>query len=190
MKPDYANPMLQTDLSIRFTKPICRARPCARQTLRRWTPTRSSPEDQGHAAPGGPPASIHEDGVRQLLAGGAGIHVDFHAHRHFDDFRCFPGHFGSPYKPDELPPWLLNYRAKKSSPVKSFAINPRVLFCCSAIVPCGIVFALRINQTVSRGSPLPMSSDLIERLGSSDLAADNLAHCHLDVVRQQRIKNL
>jgi hypothetical protein len=32
----------------------------------------------------------------RLLAGGAGIHVDFHADRHFDDLWCFPGHFGSP----------------------------------------------------------------------------------------------
>jgi hypothetical protein len=28
----------------------------------------------------------------RLLAGGARIHVDFHADRHFDDFRGFPGH--------------------------------------------------------------------------------------------------
>jgi hypothetical protein len=34
--------------------------------------------------------------IGRLLAGGAGIHVDFHAHRHFDDLWCFPGHFGSP----------------------------------------------------------------------------------------------
>jgi len=27
------------------------------------------------------------------LARCAGVHVDFHAHRHFDDLRCFPGHF-------------------------------------------------------------------------------------------------
>jgi hypothetical protein len=32
----------------------------------------------------------------RLLAGGASIHIDFHADRHFDDLRCFPGHFGSP----------------------------------------------------------------------------------------------
>jgi hypothetical protein len=31
-----------------------------------------------------------------LLAGGARIHVDFHADRHFDDLWCLPGHFGSP----------------------------------------------------------------------------------------------
>ena len=29
---------------------------------------------------------------RRLLAGGARIHVDFHADRHFDDLRRFPGH--------------------------------------------------------------------------------------------------
>jgi hypothetical protein len=41
----------------------------------------------------------------RLLAGSAGIHVDFHADRHFDDLRCFPGHLGSPcVKPDELRP--------------------------------------------------------------------------------------
>ncbi|CCD88899.1 protein of unknown function [Bradyrhizobium sp. ORS 285] len=30
--------------------------------------------------------------TRQLFAGGAGIHVDFHADRHFNNLRCFPGH--------------------------------------------------------------------------------------------------
>jgi hypothetical protein len=34
------------------------------------------------------------------------------------------------------------------------------------------------------------SGDLIERLRSSDLAASDLADCHLDVLREQRIKNL
>ncbi|GKQ52765.1 hypothetical protein BRSPCE3_36200 [Bradyrhizobium sp. Ce-3] len=33
-----------------------------------------------------------------LLARCAGVHVDFHAHRHFDDLRCFPGHFVLPSK--------------------------------------------------------------------------------------------
>ena len=31
-----------------------------------------------------------------LLARGASIHVDFHAHRHFDNLRRFPGHSGLP----------------------------------------------------------------------------------------------
>ena len=30
-----------------------------------------------------------------LLARRAGVHVDFHAHRHFDDFRSLPSHSGS-----------------------------------------------------------------------------------------------
>ena len=30
-----------------------------------------------------------------LLARCAGVHVDFHAHRHFDDFRSLPSHSGS-----------------------------------------------------------------------------------------------
>jgi hypothetical protein len=38
---------------------------------------------------------------RRLLAGGASVHIDFHADRHFDDLGGFPGHFGSPCKPDE-----------------------------------------------------------------------------------------
>jgi hypothetical protein len=40
----------------------------------------------------------------RLLAGGARIHVNFHANRHFDDLRGFPGHFGAPCKRDELRP--------------------------------------------------------------------------------------
>jgi hypothetical protein len=32
----------------------------------------------------------------RLFARSAGVHVDFHAHRHFDDLRSFPAHFGSP----------------------------------------------------------------------------------------------
>ena len=31
---------------------------------------------------------------RDLFARSAGVHVDFHADRHFDDFRSFPGHRG------------------------------------------------------------------------------------------------
>jgi hypothetical protein len=31
-----------------------------------------------------------------LFAGRAGVHVDFHAYRHFDDSRSLPGHFNSP----------------------------------------------------------------------------------------------
>src|SRR4051812_13845284 len=31
-----------------------------------------------------------------LLACRAGVHVDFHADRHFDDLRSFPGHSGLP----------------------------------------------------------------------------------------------
>jgi hypothetical protein len=42
---------------------------------------------------------VHLQNVKQsdrLLAGGARIHVDFHADRHFDDLWGLPGHFGSP----------------------------------------------------------------------------------------------
>jgi hypothetical protein len=40
----------------------------------------------------------------RLLAGGAHIHVDFHAHRHFDDLRCFPSHLALLLLPDEFRP--------------------------------------------------------------------------------------
>jgi hypothetical protein len=29
----------------------------------------------------------------------AGVHVDFHANRHFNDLRCFPGHFENSLNP-------------------------------------------------------------------------------------------
>ena len=50
----------------------------------------------------------------RLLAGRAHIHVDFHSDRHFDDFRCFPGHLVLPFSRRAL--------AIKDgcSPVKSF----------------------------------------------------------------------
>jgi hypothetical protein len=34
--------------------------------------------------------------LRCLFARRAGVHVDFHAHWHFDNLRCLPGHFRSP----------------------------------------------------------------------------------------------
>ena len=35
------------------------------------------------------------DRLDRLFARGAGVHVDFHAHRHFDNLRSFPGHSSS-----------------------------------------------------------------------------------------------
>jgi hypothetical protein len=35
--------------------------------------------------------------TNRLLAGGAHIHVDFHATGHFDDLRGLPGHLGFPF---------------------------------------------------------------------------------------------
>src|SRR5262249_53555316 len=67
----------------------------------------------------------------RLLAGRAHIHVDFHAARHFDDLRGFPGHFGSPLHTDEFPPSPLNYRGMKSSPVNSFVFET-FGSCCAA----------------------------------------------------------
>jgi hypothetical protein len=44
---------------------------------------------------GSPPPSNAESWKR-LLAGRAGVHVDFHANRHFDNFWSLPSHFNSP----------------------------------------------------------------------------------------------
>src|SRR5579862_2976603 len=58
---------------------------------------------------------------RRLLASGAGIHVDFHANRHFDDLRCFPGHFGSPKRETgRTPPYPQSKYRSESSPAESF----------------------------------------------------------------------
>src|SRR5437016_10884020 len=83
--------------------------------------------------------------LRRLLAGGAHIHVDFHAARHFDDLRCFPGHFGSPCKQDEFTPSFLNYRVMKTSPVNSFGPKLHAL-CCVATWPPGGPSKLEGNQ--------------------------------------------
>jgi len=40
----------------------------------------------------------------RLFAGRAGIHVDFHANRHFDDLWCFPGHSKSPSRAGRFSP--------------------------------------------------------------------------------------
>ena len=56
----------------------------------------------------GPEVHLREIELRcRLLAGGAHIHVDFHADRYFNDFRRFPGHLALPLLPDGLRPWEL-----------------------------------------------------------------------------------
>src|SRR5690348_4259666 len=98
------------------------------QIPRRWTPLLARPLIRTRRE-GGPPASKYVKFAGRLLAGRAHIHVDFHAARHFDDLRCFPGHFGSPCKLGRLPPSLLNYPLTKSSPVKSLAMGRRRVLC-------------------------------------------------------------
>jgi hypothetical protein len=52
----------------------------------------SENDDTKHGLAPGPNRSLRS----WLLAGRAGVHVDFHADRHFNDLRCFPGHFDLP----------------------------------------------------------------------------------------------
>ncbi|MFK4509798.1 hypothetical protein ABIF81_004976 [Bradyrhizobium daqingense] len=51
---------------------------------------------------------------RRLLAGGAYIHVDFHAAGHFDDLRGFPGHLALHFREfGRIRPWVKLMRAQK-----------------------------------------------------------------------------
>jgi hypothetical protein len=66
--------------------------------------------------------------TNRLFAGGAHIHVDFHAAGHFDDLGGFPGHFGSPFSDfGRLRPGAKLLRAQKFAS-EIFPRNP----CCGA----------------------------------------------------------
>jgi hypothetical protein len=54
---------------------------------------RKSPERELVTTGNPPPWKIRHCRFR-LFAGRAGVHVDFHANRHFNDFWSLPGHFG------------------------------------------------------------------------------------------------
>jgi hypothetical protein len=41
-------------------------------------------------------APVQNRRFAKLFALGAGVHVDFHTNRHFNDLRCFPGHESFP----------------------------------------------------------------------------------------------
>ena len=69
----------------------------------------------------------------RLLAGGARIHIDFHAARHFDDLRCFPGHFGSPCKRDDLTPSAIKLSCDEKFASEFFR---EIFTCVSPSVPC------------------------------------------------------
>jgi hypothetical protein len=58
-----------------------------------------------------------------LLAGRAGVHVDFHANRHFDDLRCLPGHLISPGLRGERPVQRQNYVHGSNSASAGYRIN-------------------------------------------------------------------
>ena len=108
------------------------------QTERGGPRQKTRSHDRELVRPGSPPTLDVKCRYR-LLAGGARIHVDFHADRHFDDFRCFPGHLALLLIPDGLRPQGVRYCGSKSSPAKSFSTGPGAL-CCIAkefTVLCG-----------------------------------------------------
>ena len=96
----------------------------------RWTPASDTFPLSG-TCPTRKSTCVRYEMRYRLLAGGAHIHVDFHADRNFDDFWCFPGHSDLPLIPGELRPCRSRYCGSKSSPVKSFAWNS-ICLCCAA----------------------------------------------------------
>jgi hypothetical protein len=90
----------------------------------------------------------------RLLAGRAGIHIDFHADRHFDDLRRFPGHLGLSFlgsNRDELRPANKVIRIKNFAPVKFYLPTGEKAFFVAAH---NLFAALANRQTddISRGS--------------------------------------
>jgi hypothetical protein len=75
---------------------------------------------------GDPPAlNVYDD---RLLAGGAGIHVDFHANRHFNDLRCFPSHFGSPSRNRANATLRYKVLRKEKFASEIFCVGPVVVY--------------------------------------------------------------
>src|SRR6185436_9840191 len=108
----------------------------------------------------------------RLLAGGAHIHVDFHADRYFDDFRRFPGHLALPLLPGELRPCRLRYCGSKSSPAKSFAWNPHLFMLHRKEISRGCVTGLGQNGVGSSHSRL-FAPPRMAILGDGALPAPN-----------------
>jgi hypothetical protein len=85
--------------------------------------------------PGGPPASKREDVACYYLRAAHAYMLISMPTGTSTIFGAFQAILASPCKPDELPPWLLNYRLPKSSPAKSLALNFNVSYCCNARNP-------------------------------------------------------
>jgi hypothetical protein len=68
---------------------------------------------------------------RRLLAGGASVHIDFHADRHFDNLGGLPGHFGSPCNRTNFV-LLNNLVPFEKFASEIFGCKAYVLLCCSA----------------------------------------------------------
>src|SRR5215204_7359329 len=74
------------------------------QNVARWTPVPDTVPLSGTCQTRKSTCVGYEMRCR-LLAGGAHIHVDFHADRYFDDFRRFPGHLPLPFDTGRTPPF-------------------------------------------------------------------------------------
>jgi hypothetical protein len=98
----------------------------------------------------------------RLLAGGAGIHVDFHADGNFDDLRGLPSHCRSPCKWDEIRP-IPNLATNESFASEMFAGKPATNSCCDAASIHGFlrpVIKTKADQQVQlayiKGAPPPV----------------------------------
>jgi hypothetical protein len=78
------------DKSLRFGPRLLSAKEVCRCFEARETGRRLPRLEQQSAAGAGQIVSM------RLFPRGAGVHVDFHAHRHFDNLRSFPAHWALP----------------------------------------------------------------------------------------------
>jgi hypothetical protein len=78
---------------------------------------------------------------KRLFAGRAGVHVDFHANRHFDDLGGLPGHFRSPSNRDDFLPLDKLIQFKK--------------FASDYFAARGDVFCAAMQNEAARAAPRP-----------------------------------
>ena len=81
------------------------------RAFRRWPPIlRRVPRSGASSQPASTSVELRSCRKR-LFARRTRVHVDFHANRHFDDFRSLPGHFVSPIERDGRLPYQYKDRA-------------------------------------------------------------------------------
>jgi hypothetical protein len=112
----------------------------------------------------------------RLFAGGARIHVDFHADRHFYDLWGLPGHFGSPcLRTGRTPRSALKLVSNENFASEIFCPKGRRILCCGA-KEIGLISALTSNRSGINGFAVPLEYAI--------------AHGPSPPSRERQIKNL